>query len=256
MTGNPMNRTSFADIRIADIGAFGDLPPDIHDLLTEVARIEELAPDEEVSAFGAALVLHGDASVCATIVDTPAHRAPRGALITTRGALADGTALRVVAGSKGARVAVWNQAVLDMALKSCPWVHDDLHTIADRLQALAGATMGPLGDVEEAARGKVIDRMAVRVARPHEMLVEQGQKLPFIAVVGAGHVELLKGDPPRVTGDVRPGDFVFPGVVVRDLPAPTSVRAGAGGAILLVGDQALARDILTGTPPLVGILGG
>jgi hypothetical protein len=27
------------------------------------------------------------------------------------------------------------------------------------------------------------------------------------------------------------------------------------GALLLTGDQALARDILTGSPPLIGILG-
>ncbi|NUQ77145.1 MAG: hypothetical protein HUU21_26720 [Polyangiaceae bacterium] len=59
----------------------------------------------------------------------------------------------------------------------------------------------------------------------------------------------------RVTGEVGTGDFVFPGVVVRDLPAPTTIRAGGAGAILLTGDQALAREILTGSPPLIGILG-
>jgi hypothetical protein len=249
----PTGRASFADIRLADISAFGDLPSEVHDLLTEVARIEELGKDEEVSGFGATLVVQGDAVVSATIVDTPAHRAPRGTLIPSRGTLAEGVALRVVAGSDGARVAVWNQAVLDMALKSCPWVLDDLRPLADRLQALAGATMGPLGELEEAARTKVIDRMAIRVVRPHEIIVEQGTKLPWLAIVGAGAVELLKAD--RVTGEVGAGDFVFPGMVVRDLPAPTTIRAGAAGTILLTGDQALAREILTGSPPLIGILG-
>jgi hypothetical protein len=247
------NRASFADIKLADISAFGDLPSEVHDLLTEVARIEELGKDEEVSGFGATLVVQGDAVVSATIVDTPAHRAPRGTLIPSRGTLAEGVTLRVVAGSDGARVAVWNQAVLDMALKSCPWVLDDLRPLADRLQALAGATMGPLGELEEAARMKVIDRMSIRVVRPHEIIVEQGTKLPWLAIVGAGAVELLKAD--RVTGEVGAGDFVFPGMVVRDLPAPTTIRAGAAGAILLTGDQALAREILMGSPPLIGILG-
>jgi hypothetical protein len=249
----PTGRASFADIKLADISAFGDLPAEVHDLLTEVARIEELAKDEEVSGFGATLIVQGEAVVSATIVDTPAHRAPRGTLIPSRGTLADGVALRVVAGGDGARVAVWNQAVLDMALKSCPWVLDDLRPMADRLQALAGATMGPLGDLDETARAKVIDRMAIRVVRPHEIIAEQGSKLPWLAVVGTGAVELLKGD--RVTGEVGTGDFVFPGVVVRDLPAPTTIRAGAAGAVLLTGDQTLARDILTGSPPLIGILG-
>jgi len=246
-------RASFADIKLADISAFGDLPAEVHDLLTEVARIEDLAKDEEVSGFGATLVVQGDAVISATIVDTPAQRAPRGTLISTRGTLAEGIALRVVAGSKGARVAVWNQAVLDMALKSCPWVLDELRPLADRLQAIAGATMGPLGELDEAARAGVLERMAVRVVRPHEIIAEQGSKVPWLAVVGGGAVELLKGD--RVTGEVGAGDFVFPGVVVRDLPAPTTIRAGVAGALLLTGDQALARDILTGSPPLIGILG-
>jgi hypothetical protein len=250
---DPSNRASFADIRLADISAFGDLPAEVHDLLTEVARIEELGKDEEVSGFGATLVVQGDAVVSATIVDTPALRAPRGTLIPSRGTLTESVALRVIAGSDGARVAVWNQAVLDMALKSCPWVLDDLRPLADRLQALAGATMGPLGELDEAARSKVIERMAVRVVPPHEIIAEQGNKLPWLAVVGAGAVELLKAD--RVTGEVGAGDFVFPGVVVRDLPAPTTIRAGAAGALLLTGDHALAREILTGSPPLIGILG-
>lgn len=249
----PSGRASFADIKLADISAFGDLPAEVHDLLTEVARIEELGKDEEVSGFGATLVVQGEAVVAATIVDTPAQRAHPGTLVPSRGTLADGIALRVIAGSDGARVAVWNQAVLDMALKSCPWVLDELRPLADRLQAFAGATMGPLGELDEAARAKVIDRMAVRVVRPHEIIAEQGTKLPWLAVVGAGAVELLKSD--RVTGEVGTGDFVFPGVVVRDLPAPTTIRAGGAGAILLTGDQALAREILTGSPPLIGILG-
>ena len=251
--GTMVVRPSFANIKLADISAFGDLPSDVHDLLTEVARIEDLSKDEEVSGFGAALVIQGDAVVCATITDTPAHRAPRGSLVPARGSLAEGTALRVVASASDTRVAIWNQAVLDMALKSCPWVLEDLHTLADRLQAFAGVTLGPLGEVDEETRGKVLEKMTVRVVPPLEMIAEQGQKLPFLAIVGAGTVELLKGD--RVTGDVGPGDFVFPGVVVRDMPAPTSVRAGSDGAILVVGDQSLASEILTGSPPIIGILG-
>lgn len=248
-------RESFAGLSLEDIGALSDLPNDVRDLLTEVARVEELGKDEEVAGFGAALVIRGHASVCATIVDTPAHNARVATLIPTRGSLAEGTAIRVVAGQGGAHVAVWNQAVLDVALKSCPWVLDELRTTADRLQALAGATMGPLGDHPETVRNQVTERLQVHVVQPFEVIAEQGGKLPWLAVVGAGHLELLKGEPARVTGDVRPGDFLFPGVVVRDVPAPTTVRAGAGGAVLLVGDPTFAREILTGSPPLIGILG-
>jgi hypothetical protein len=249
----PPSRVSFAELRLVDLAALADLPPDVHDLLTEVARTEDLAKGEEISGFGAALVIYGDAFVCATTTDIPAHRAPRATLVPARGSLAEGTALRLIAGSSGARLAVWNQPVLDMALKSCPWVLDEIYVLSDRMQAYAGATLGPLGEIDEAARSKILARLSVRLVRPLEVIVQQGAKLQELAIVGAGVIELVKGD--RVTGDVRAGDFVFPGVVVRDMPAPTTVRAGSGGAIVLVGDQALAREILTGSPPIIGILG-
>lgn len=246
---------SFAGLRLEDVETFADLPAEPRDLLTEVARIEDLAEDEETTGFGAVLVLQGDASVCAAVVDTPARRVSTSALIPGRGTLAEGTKLRVVAGSGGARVAVWNQAVLDMALKSCPWVFDELKTLADRLQALAGATMGLLGELDEATRSKITERMSIRVVRPLEVIAEQGTKLSWLGIVGAGFVDLLKGDPARVTGDVRAGDFVFPVVALRDLPVPTSVRGGPAGALLLVADRSLADELFSGTPPLINILG-
>lgn len=251
----PIARQSFAGLRLDEVGAFADLPSEVRDLLTEVARVEDLGPDEETAQFGAVLLLQGDASVCATIVDTPAYRASTGALIAARGTLSEGTKLRVVAGAGGARVAVWNQAVLDMALKSCPWVLDELKIAADRFQALAGATMGPMGELDEATRAKFIDRMTVRVVRPLETIASQGSQLEWLGVIGGGFVDLLKGEPARVTGDVRPGDFVFPVVALRDMPVPTSVRGGPAGAILLVGERSLAAELFGGSPPIIDILG-
>lgn len=242
-------------LRLDDVGPFADLPSEARDLLTEVARVVDLAEDEEASGFGAALVIQGEALICATIVDTPAHRASAGALIPTRGTLAETTKLRVVAGAGGARVALWNQAVLDMALKSCPWVLDEMKALADRYQALAGATMGPLGELAEETRRKITDRMSVRVVRPLETIAQQGAPLGWLAIVGGGFVDLLKGEPSRVTGDVRPGDFVFPLVALRELPVPTSVRGGPAGAVLLTGDHSVAVELFGGSPPLLDILG-
>src|SRR6185312_16728099 len=91
-----------------------------------------------------------------------------GTVVPTSGTFPGGVALRVVAGPGGARVAVWEQPVLDEALHACTWVLEELKAEADRLQALAGATMGPLGDLDEALRERVLSRLSVRATPARE----------------------------------------------------------------------------------------
>src|SRR5262249_26603781 len=138
-------------------------------------QVEKLGADEEVNGFEAAVLLEGVGLVCATIVDAPAHRAVSGSVVPTRGSLGDGAvALRVVAGPDGARVGGWRGGVLENALKALPWVSGPLRERADRLQALAGCTMGPLGDLDETYRNLAVERLAVRVLQPNEVLVKKG----------------------------------------------------------------------------------
>src|SRR5262249_39393542 len=61
-----------------------DLSPEARARLASAATVEVLAADEEVSGFAAALLVEGEASVCATIVDERVSRAERGALVPTR----------------------------------------------------------------------------------------------------------------------------------------------------------------------------
>jgi hypothetical protein len=143
-------------------------------------------------------------------------------------------ALRVVAGPSGARVAVWEQAVLDEALHACTWVLEELKAEADRLQALAGATMGPLGDLDETLREQVLSRLSVRVAPAREPVDTD----PAVALVCVGSVEVHAGvrdggpseGPPNPPVLVRAGEALLPRADVGE------ARAGAQGALLLVGD--------------------
>ncbi len=227
------------------VAAFADLAPDVRRRIIELARVDALAADEEVSGFGAALVLDGTASVCATIVDAPVAPAPPRMLVTTRGTLTDGIALRIVAGDGGARVAMWEASAIEDALRvHGPEVLEDLARRADRLQALAGATMGPLHDVDDATRAQMLERCTVRVARAGEVIVEAGVKLAGVTVVCVGTVDLGSG-----AAVVRAGELLFPRVARREMPAPTTARAGLPGAILLIGDRTLA-DRLAATPAL------
>jgi hypothetical protein len=214
-----------------------DLPPEARARLAALAQIEGLAADEEISGFGAALLVDGDASVCATIMDERVSHVEKGALVPTRGTFADAVALRVVAGAGGARLAVWDQSVLDETLRPCPWVCEELVAYADRLQALAGATMGPLGELDDVARAHLLELLSVRVARAHEAVSDEGVAA---ALVCAGSVEVSEGGKPVV---VRAGDLLFP------RPSAEGAKAGAQGAILLVGDAAAAAA-LAESPPL------
>ena len=234
-----------APLSLDDVVAFASLTPEVRRRIASLARVEGLAADEEIAGFGAALVIDGSASVCATIVDAPVASAEPRRLVTTRGTLSGGAALRIVAGADGARVATWDASAIEEALGgSAPEVLEELARRADRLQALAGATMGPLQDLDDATRAEILACFSVRVVRPGESLVEAAHKLAGLTVVCVGSVDLAGG-----AGVVRAGELLFPRAAHRDMPAPTAARAGLAGAILLVGDRAIA-DRLASTPAL------
>lgn len=235
-----------------EVDAFSDLPPDMQHRLVALARVESLSADEEVSSFGAALLLAGEASVCATIVDTPACRAVKGTLVPSRGSLAEAVGIRVVAGAQGAKVAIWEQPGIEEVLKSCPWVLDELVSRADRIQALAGATMGALGEIDEASRNELLDRLTVRYARPGEALVEAGGETLGLAIIGGGAVDLgAKGA--TAAQALHPGELLFARAVLAKQRAPRSAHAGASGALMLIGEAKIARELMTTSPPLASL---
>lgn len=249
----PPAPTLIDGLPLDEVDAFVDLPPEMQQRLVALARIEALSADEEVSSFGAALLLAGEASVCATIVDTPACRAVKGTLVPSRGSLSEPVGIRVVAGSQGARVAIWEQPVIEDALRSCPWVLDELVSRADRIQALAGATMGPLGEIDEASRNELLDRLTVHFAQPFESLVDDSGDTLGIAIVGGGVVELAAhGD--LAAKALHPGETLFARAVIEGRPAPRGAAAGASGALVLLGEAKVARELMASSPPLAALL--
>ncbi|WP_165373515.1 cyclic nucleotide-binding domain-containing protein [Sorangium cellulosum] len=236
------------------IEAFADLPEGMHDELARAAHVGDLAPDEELAVYGAALVLTGSASVCANIVDTPAERAATRTLVPSRGTLQEGIPLRVVADAGGARVAIWDQTTIDNALRTCPWVVDELRGVADRLQALAGATMGPLGELEEPLLRRVLGRLRLRVLEPGEQLIHAGNPMPGLVIIGAGALDLIEERSRQSAGAARPGDLLFASALLAGQPAPSIARAATGGALVLVADHPTLRELFESTPELLTIL--
>jgi CRP-like cAMP-binding protein len=133
-------------------------------------------------------------------------------------------------------------------------VNDDLSAVADRFQALAGVTMGPLGErLDDSLRGMVTDRAAVRMLLPGDVLLSAGDAVDGLYVVGGGAIE-LSGD--TGTTEIGPGEFLFAEQVMGGGKARQTARALESGALLLFVDRMAAHELLVSVPPLLEILAG
>lgn len=243
-------------VRLDEVGAFEGMPRAVLEMLAGKAEIVQLAADEEVGGFGGALLLEGSAVLCATIVDAAAHWASPGELLVSRGSLDDGIAVRVVGAGAGAKVAVWPRAIMDDLLGEHVAPGIRARAWGDRLQALAGATMGPFGEIEDEHRRALAEQLAVRHVRPGEIWLEAGAPVPEIALVGAGEVELYGPISEETSETVEPGGLVFADLAVTGGDAPCSVRAGAHGALLLLAGREAAERMSALVPDLADRLRG
>jgi hypothetical protein len=244
-------------LNLSRVEALADLPDDARSAFARAATLTQLARDEEVSSFALALVVEGSVDVAATIVDAPARRLDAGAVLRARGTIDDVQAMRIIGASDTAQVATWDEAAVERAFRTCPWVEDDLRAGGNRLQAEVGITLGPLGErMDLALRTVVLTKLTLRALAEHEVFATRGEPIPGLLVVGAGELELLgEGDVLEAT-TLRPGDFLFPSEVLGAAPAPATARAAKGGALVLFADRGVAQELLVTCPPLLEIFAG
>jgi len=239
-------------IALESIDALADLPTDVHRALVRAATVEELAAGDVRVDFGAALVLAGEVSVFAAKGEGPGQEAKSPAFVPSRGSLAQGVELRLVAGSSGATIARWTSDFFEETLRSCSWVLDDCHVTADRLQARAGLTLGALAQVDAQTRDRIADRLEARVVEPGEVVTEENGPMPGIVFIVGGSLELVEGD--AVVGELHAGEPLFPDALWAGAPAPLTARAAANGALLLVGDRRSALELADEVPIVNEIL--
>jgi hypothetical protein len=241
-----------SDLLLGEVRGLEDVPPEGQAILARDATIKRLAMEEEIRSFGLALVLRGAVSVMPAITDLSCARAAKGEIVWSQGNLDDGIALRLVAVEESTEVAVWGADLLKSTVRDYPWVVEDLKTLADRFQALAGIAMGPMGErLDDSLRAMVAERCEIKRLLPGEVLTTQGKPVGGMYIVAAGRIEVMNGA--AVETELGPGDFLFAPQVLSNGAAPRDSRAGPGGALVLFAARAVAHQLLLSVPPLLEI---
>lgn len=244
-------------VDLSHVEALSDLPDDARAAFALAARVKTLAREDEVSGFALALVLDGDVDISATIVDAAAQRLRAGAVMRSRGTIEHFSPMRLIGASETARVATWDEHAVSDAFRTCPWVEDELRVAGDRLQALVGITMGPLGErLDASLRADLVNRLQLRTLAEHEVITTKGAPTIGLIVVGGGELELMADDGAPSGEVLRAGEFLFPGESLRASPAPSTVRASLGGALVLHAERGVAQELLVTCPPLLEIFAG
>ena len=130
------------------------------------------------------------------------------------------------------------------ALEGGKWV------VCDRFADSTRVYQGILSNVDP----RIIARLEMKPLSPSEIIVTEGEAVPGLLLVGVGELELVKED--KVSGVVGSGEFLFPTEVLGAGSAPTTARAGPGGALVMFGDRALAQELLVTCPPLLEVFAG
>jgi hypothetical protein len=237
------------------VEAFSDMPDDVRETFAAAASIHELNEGDEIATFALAYVVKGTFEVAATMVDAAAGRLETGQVLRSRGTTEENVPIRMIAAGGPGVVATWSDAAVEDGFRSIPWVEDDLRAAADKMQTLVGITIGPLGErLDMAIREQVIAKLKMRPLIPAEIVVNKGESVPGLLLVGIGELELMKGD--EVAGVVGSGEFLFPTEVLGMGDAPYTARAGKGGALVMFGDRGVAQELLVTCPPLLEVFAG
>jgi hypothetical protein len=240
---------------LAKVEAFADLPDDSRDRLANDATLKAYSKGEGIESFSLAYIVSGEAHVIASGAASQATTIGKGTVLLARGTLETTIGLRLASASPRAVIATWDAAGVEAAMGSCPWVEEELRATGDRIQALAGASLGALGErLSPDLRATIVDKMSIRTFAEHETIVTEGLPVPGILLVGLGTVDLVANQ--VVTTQVKPGEFVLPAEALSAGPSPASARAGSGGALVFAADRKTTQELFATEPLLLELFAG
>jgi hypothetical protein len=92
---------------------------------------------------------------------------------------------------------------------------------------------------------------------PDVKVVKQGENVRAFILLGAGELSLRAGEGPDAPeiGTVELGEIVFAPELLQRQPAPSTLRAGPKGALVIVVTRGATEELLVTVPPLLELLG-
>lgn len=121
-----------------------------------------------------------------------------------------------------------------------------------RARALAGIAATRFGQRIEASVGSdVLANLETRSFTAGEIIVNQGEPVPGLVVVGVGEIELFHGA--DALARIRLGELLFGAELLRGARAPATARAGASGAIVLFAGRKAAHELFLTSPLLLEV---
>jgi hypothetical protein len=234
-------------VDLSSVAAFADLADESRAAFAACARVVALAMGDEVPATSLSLVLDGELFVSAAVVDAPALTLRAHEVASARGTTVASLALRLIASSDQASVALWTDDQVNEAFRSCPWVLEELQALGDKLQAHCGITVGMLGErLDTSLLAQITGSLEVQSFAPGDVILRKGAPVGVI-IVGVGSVSV-------VNARFAPGSVVFSDRILSGGCAPADVIAGLEGAVVLIGPRSAAQELLATCPPLVEVL--
>lgn len=235
-----------------------DVPDDAREALVRAAEKIALLPDETAPAPPMVIVLQGELEVRArgfvTHLDTIGAEQVR---LLAPFAPAEGE-LEVVASGKGARFLAIGLDAIEALRAAAPWVVQELEPASDDVHVVAGALRGRLGPKLD---GGILDAILARAKTMRlgagAKVVKEGEPVRALILVGAGLLEVRAGEGPDAPeiATVEPGEILFPTELLSRSPAPSTVRAGPNGALVIVATRGATEELLVTVPPLLELLG-
>jgi hypothetical protein len=235
-----------------------DVPDDAREALVMQSEKVALLPDESASAPAMVVVLQGEIDVRSRGHVTKLDSISQGQVrLLVAFAPAEGN-LEVVGGPKGARYLALGISGIELLRAAAPWVvqelepaSDDVHVVAGILRGRHGARLdGPMLDA-------ILSRAKTMRLAPGATVVRQGEAVRALIFVGAGELTIRGGNDAdaQILQTLVPGEVLYSTELLGRVPAPSTVRAGDQGALVIVATRAATEELLVTVPPLLELLG-
>jgi hypothetical protein len=217
--------------------------------------VRRCSKGETIDSFALVFMVSGEAHVMAAGAASAATTIGDGRVLLARGTLETTIGLRLICASPKAVIATWDAAAVEAAMGSCPWVEDELKGAADPVQAMAGASLGALGErLSPDLRAGIIGRLTMRTFAENDTIVTEGVPVPGILLVAVGNVDLVANQ--VVTTQITAGHFVLPAEALSAGPSPATARAGPGGALVFAADRKTSQELFATEPLLLELFAG